>query len=169
MGRLARAGRNETSYRVFQGRCTGQTLSEPEARQWTDTIFSRITEVITEAIPQAIVQTLVLLLHPFQRTFLQYFSLFTSFLTTGFVVASSDKEFDTSKLRREQEPVLFGYVPKVGAHRQMLASVSFFTLYKFVKVFSLCPLIASSSFRYAADLLTLEFFTILAWRKYCGN
>ena len=105
---------------------------------------SRITEVITEAIPQAIVQTLVLLQYPDQRTTLQFVSLFTSFLTTGFVVASSDKDSDTSKYRRKNESLLFGYVPKDGAHRQMVASVSFFTLYKFVKVFSLCLLIAST-------------------------
>ncbi|GMH91757.1 hypothetical protein TL16_g12147 [Triparma laevis f. inornata] len=130
---------------------------------------SRITEVITEAIPQAVVQTLVLLQYPDQRTSLQFVSLFTSFLTTGFVVASADKEFDTSKHRRKQDPLLFGYVPKDSAHRQMVASVSFFTLYMFVKVFSLCLLIASSSFRYAVGLLTLEYFAILAWRKSYGN
>ena len=126
-------------------------------------------EVIAEAIPQAIVQTLVLLLYPDQRTFIQYFSLFTSFLTTGFVVAAADKEFDTGKLRRKNEPLLFGYVSKVRSRNQMLASVSFFTLYKFVKVFSLCLLVASSSFRYASSLLALEFFTILAWRMSYGN
>merc|ERR1711871_1327516 len=98
-----------------------------------------------------------------------FVSLFTSFLTTGFVVASSDKEFDTGKFRRKNEPLMFGYVPKVGAHRQMVASVSFFTLYKFVKVFSLCLLIASSSFWYAAGLLTLEYFGILALRRSYGN
>ena len=131
--------------------------------------FSRMTEVILEAIPQAVVQTLVLLLYPEQRTFLQYFSLFTSFLTTGFVVAAAGKEIDTSKYRRKNEPLLFGYVPKIGSHRQMLASVSFFTLYKAAKVFSLCLFIASSSFRYVSSLLTLEYLGILAWRMACGN
>ena len=116
--------------------------------------FSRMCEIITEAIPQAVVQTLVLLQYPDQRTSLQFVSLLASFLTTGFVVASTDRESDTSKYRRKNEPLLFGYVPKDGAHRQMVALVSF-TLNKFVKAFSPCLLIASSSFRYAAGLMSL--------------
>ncbi|GMH96388.1 hypothetical protein TrVE_jg1486 [Triparma verrucosa] len=130
---------------------------------------SRITEVISEAIPQSLVQTLVVLMYPDQRTTLQFVSLFASFLTTGFVVASSDREFDLSKFRRKSEPLLFGYVPETNSHRQMVAFVSFFSLYKLAKVSSLALLISASSFRYAVILLTLECFGFLGWRMVYRN
>ncbi|GMH59753.1 hypothetical protein TL16_g02897 [Triparma laevis f. inornata] len=132
-------------------------------------IISRMTEVISEAIPQSLVQTLVVLMYPDQRTTLQFVSLLTSFLTTGFVVASSDREVDKSKYRRKSEPLLFGYVPETNSHKQMVASISFFSLYKLAKVSSLSLLIASSSFRYAVILLILEFFGFLGWRMTYRN
>uniref|UniRef100_A0A6T5THP8 XK-related protein n=1 Tax=Triparma pacifica TaxID=91992 RepID=A0A6T5THP8_9STRA len=132
-------------------------------------MFSRMVEVMFEAIPQSIVQTLAVIQYKDQRTALQFVSLFTSFLTTGFVVASADREMDTSKYKRKNEPLLFGYVPKTDARKQFYASTSFFTLYKTAKVFSLAILIASTSFRYAITLLCLEWFGILAWRKSYEN
>ncbi|GMI02639.1 hypothetical protein TrST_g8253 [Triparma strigata] len=132
-------------------------------------MVSRMTEVISEAIPQSLVQTLVVLKYPDQRTILQFVSLFASFLTTGFVVASSDREFDQSKFRRKNEPLLFGYVPNTNSHKQMVAFVSFFSLYKLAKVSSLALLISASSFRYAVILLTLEFFGFLGWRMVYRN
>ena len=127
-------------------------------------MFSRMTEVVFEAIPQSLVQTLVVIVYKDQRTSLQFVSLITSFLTTGFVVASADRDLDTSKYRRKNEPLLFGYVPKTKPdyRKQFYASISFFTLYKTAKIFSLAILIASSSFRYAIILLILEYFGILA-------
>jgi len=132
-------------------------------------MFSRMVEVMFEAIPQSIVQTLAVIQYKDQRTALQFVSLFTSFLTTGFVVASADREMDTSKYKRKNEPLLFGYVPKTDARKQFYASTSFFTLYKTAKVFSLAILIASTSFRYAITLLCLEWLGILAWRKSYEN
>ncbi|GMH70076.1 hypothetical protein TL16_g05316 [Triparma laevis f. inornata] len=132
-------------------------------------MMSRMTEVISEAIPQSLVQTLVVLMYPDQRTTLQFVSLLASFLTTGFVVASSDREIDLSKYRRKSEPLLFGYVPDTNSHKQMVASVSFFSLYKLAKVSSLALLISASSFRYAVILLTLEFFGFLGWRMTYRN
>ncbi|GMH62912.1 hypothetical protein TL16_g03585 [Triparma laevis f. inornata] len=132
-------------------------------------VISRMTEVISEAIPQSLVQTLVILMYPDQRTTLQFVSLIASFLTTGFVVASSDREMDKNKYRRKNEPLLFGYVPETNSHRQMVASISFFSLYKLAKVSSLSLLVASSSFRYAVILLILESFGFLGWRMVYGN
>jgi hypothetical protein len=134
-------------------------------------MFSRMTEVVFEAIPQSLVQTLVVIVYKDQRTSLQFVSLITSFLTTGFVVASADREFDTSKFRRKNEPLLFGYVPKMKSdyRKQFYASISFFTLCKAVKIFSLLILIVSSFFRYAIILLIFEPFGILAWRKTYEN
>ena len=93
-------------------------------------IISRMTEVGFEAIPQSLVQTLAVIVYKDQRTSLQFASLVASFLTTSFVVTSADKEFDTSKFKRKNEPLLFGYVPKTDARKQFYASISFFTLYK---------------------------------------
>ncbi|GMH51759.1 hypothetical protein TL16_g01082 [Triparma laevis f. inornata] len=132
-------------------------------------MMSRMTEVLSEAIPQSLVQTLVILVYPDQRTTLQFVSLIASFLTTGFVVASSDREMDNNKYRRKAEPLLLGYVPETNSHRQMVASVSFFSLYKLAKVSSLALLISASSFRYAVILLTLESFGFLGWRMVYRN
>ncbi|GMH54626.1 hypothetical protein TrRE_jg11973 [Triparma retinervis] len=132
-------------------------------------MFSRMTEVVFEAIPQSLLQTLAVLQYKDQRTSLQFVSLLTSFLTTGFAVASADREIDTSKYRRKSEPLLFGYVPKTDARKQLYASISSFTLYKAVKVFSVAILIVSTSFRYAIILLILEWLGILAWRKSYEN
>ncbi|GMH61514.1 hypothetical protein TL16_g03274 [Triparma laevis f. inornata] len=115
------------------------------------------------------VLSLVVLKYPDQRTALQFVSLLASFLTTGFVMASSDREFNKCKYRRKNEPLLFDNVPDTNSHRQMVAFVSFFSLYKLAKVSSLALLISASSFRYAVNLLTLEFFGFLGWRKVYGN
>ncbi|GMH66842.1 hypothetical protein TL16_g04524 [Triparma laevis f. inornata] len=149
------------------------TRAKPFPNQRQDNEFmlflSRMTEVCSEAIPQSLVQTLVVLMYPDQRTTLQFVSLLASFLTTGFVVASSDREMDLSKYRRKSEPLLFGYVPETNSHKQMVAFVSFFSLYKLAKVSSLALLISASSFRYAVILLTLEFFGFLGWRMTYRN
>ena len=96
--------------------------------------FYGLCEVITESIPQVIVKTLILFLYPDQRTFLLFVSFLASFLSIGFVLASADKEIDTSKDRRKKEPVLFGYVPKVCGRAQMLASVVSFPLHKLFQI-----------------------------------
>mmetsp|Transcript_9050 Transcript_9050/g.16408 ORF Transcript_9050/g.16408 Transcript_9050/m.16408 type:complete len:569 (-) Transcript_9050:166-1872(-) len=149
------------------------TRAKPFPKQKMDNdvmlMMSRMTEVLSEAIPQSLVQTLVVVMYPDQRTTVQFVSLFASFLTTGFVVASSDREMDLSKYRRKSEPLLFGYVPDTNSHKQMTAFVSFFSLYKLAKVSSLALLISASSFRYAVILLTLEFFGFLGWRMVYQN
>ena len=73
-------------------------------------VISRCNEVIAEAIPQSLIQCYALFVYPEQRTFLQFFSLTASFATTGFTVASADRDFDKSKFRRRTEPELYGYV-----------------------------------------------------------
>jgi len=130
---------------------------------------SRITEIVTEAIPQALIQCVALLLYPKERTTLQFVSLFASFLTTGATVAFSDREFDTSKFRRKDERLLFGYVPDTNQNKQVLASVIFFASYKTTKMFALSMLIASSSALYAVGLITLESFGFFLWRMRIGN
>jgi len=130
---------------------------------------SRIVEIVTEAIPQALIQCVALLLYPKERTTLQFVSLFASFLTTGATVAFSDREFDTSKIKRKTDPLLFGYVPDTNRSKQALASVIFFTSYKTAKMFALSMLIASSSALYAVGLLALEYSGFLLWRMRYGN
>jgi len=76
--------------------------------------FSPIIEITTEAIPQSLIQTLTLIVVPEARTPLGYISLFSSFATTGFLVASTDREMDTSKTPRKHEPLFFGYVSVVS-------------------------------------------------------
>jgi len=127
--------------------------------------LSRMIEITTEAIPQSLIQTLTLIVVPAARTPLGYISLFSSFATTGFLVASSDRELDTSKTRRKFEPLLFGYVPEENSNRQMVASTVFFATYKAAKVASLALFIASSSFHYATILVVTEFWVLLGWRK----
>jgi len=131
--------------------------------------ISRIVEIVTEAIPQALIQCVALFLYPKERSTLQFFSLFASFLTTGATVAFSDREIDTSKHRRKTDPLLYGYVPDTNQNKQALVSVVFFTSYKTAKMFALSMLIASSSALYAVGLLALEYFGFLSWRMWFGN
>jgi len=143
----------------------------PGQTQPNDTMlfFSRIIEIVIEAIPQSLIQTLTLIIVPDARTPLGYISLFSSFATTGFLVASSDREIDRSKTRRKYEPLLFGYVCDDNSNRQLVVSAVFFATYKAAKIASLSLLIASSSFRYAAILIVTEFWTLLGWRKWYKN
>jgi len=157
---LVEAWRDATNAKPFPG----QKMTNDQML-----FVSRIIEITTEAIPQSLIQTLTLIVVPEARTPLGYISLFSSFATTGFLVASSDREFDTNKTRRKYEPLLYGYVPEEKSHRQMVASIVYFAAYKAAKVASLALLIASSSFRYAAILVVTEFWTLLGWRNCYNN
>ena len=101
-------------------------------------LLTRMTEITMEAIPQSIIQTILLLLTPAdERTTLLYASLFSSFFTTAITIATADKEFDMSKFRRKDEPLLFGYIAgKQYATKQLCSSVTFFTSYAVAKTLS---------------------------------
>ena len=131
-------------------------------------MLSRMIEVLAEAIPQSLIQTVALLLYPDQRSYLQFVSLLASFLTTGFMVATADRDLDTNQQRRENEPVFYGYAKK-NSYVQIVSSVVCFTCYKAAKMLSLALLISSAPPAYSAGLLVLEYFVILLWRKKYGN
>ena len=129
---------------------------------------SRLHEVVFEAIPQSLIQSVALLLYPDQRSYLQFISLFASFLTTGFMVATADRDIDTNKKQRQTEPLLYGYA-KVNCYPQIISSIVCFTCYKATKMFSLALLIASAPPEYTIGLLIIELFAILLWRKKYEN
>jgi len=157
---LVEAWRDATNAKPFPGQKQGNDFM---------LFLSRMIEITTEAIPQSLIQTLTLIVVPVSRTPLGYISLFSSFATTGFLVASSDREIDTSKTRRKFEPLFFGYVPEENSNRQMVACTVFFATYKAAKVASLSLLVASSSFSYAAILIVTEMMALLGWRKSYEN
>ena len=119
-------------------------------------MFSRMTEVVFESIPQSLVQTTALLVYPDQRSYLQFISLFASFLTTGFMVVTADREQDTDSKSRRNESALVGYA-LINSTTQIVSSIVCFTCYKTAKMFSLALLIASSlSAKYCVGLLLIE-------------
>ena len=135
-------------------------------------MISRMTEIIFEAIPQSIIQTILLLVTPRdKRSTLLYVSLFSSFLTTAVTIATADKEMDTSKFRRKDEPLLFGYVAgKKHATKQLYSSITFFTSYAVAKTLSFAIFfISAPSKLYSLGWLVLEYFGFLLWRKSYEN
>merc|ERR1711981_394514 len=130
--------------------------------------ISRMIEVIFEAIPQSLIQTVALLLYPHQRSYVQFISLFASFLTTGFMVATADRDNDTNKILRQLDPMIRGYA-KINCYPQIVSSIVCFTCYKAAKMFSLALLIASAPPLYTVGLLALEFSIILLWRMKYNN
>ena len=134
--------------------------------------LTRITEITTESTPQSIIQTILFLLIPAnERTTLLYASLFSSFFTTAITVAFADKEIDTSKFRRKDEPLLFGYIAgKHYATKQLCYSVIFFTFYAVAKTFSFAILFISAPSKiYSLGWLVLEYLGFLLWRMSYGS
>ena len=131
-------------------------------------MLSRVIEVAFEAIPQSVIQTVALLLYPDQRSYLQFISLFASFLTTGFMVATADRDFDTNKTKRQRDPPLYGYA-KINCYPQIASSIICFTCYAAAKIFTLALLIASAPPTYTIGLLAMEYVAILLWRKKYEN
>ena len=134
----------------------------------TTLVISRFTEVVTEAIPQSLIQTVALLLYPEQRSYLQFVSLFATFLTTGFLVATADRDIDTNKKMRQNEPRLNGY-GEINCYPQIVSSIVCFTCYKAAKMFSLALLIASAHPKYTIGLLAIECFVFFLWRRAYRN
>jgi len=134
-------------------------------------LLTRMTEITAEAIPQSIIQSIILLLtSPANRTTLQYFSLFSSFLTTAITVAFADKEIDTSKYRRKTDPLLFGYVPgKEFATKQLATFITFLTSYGIAKTMSLAILFIATPAYISVGWLAMEWFGLLVWRMSYGN
>ena len=133
--------------------------------------LTRMIEITGEAIPQSIIQTILLLLTPAdERTTLLYASLFSSFFTTAITIATADKEIDTSKSRRKDEPLLFGYIAgKQYATKQLCSSVTFFTSYAVAKTLSFAVLFISAPSKiYSLGWLVLEYLGFLLWSVVTG-
>ena len=131
-------------------------------------MFSRVVEIVFEAIPQSLIQSVALLLYPDQRSYLQFFSLLASFLTTGFMVATADRDIDTNKKTRRNESTLYGYA-RINCYPQIVSSIVCFTCYKAAKMFSLALLIASAHPKYTIGLLAIECFVFFLWRRAYRN
>ena len=115
----------------------------------------------------------LLLLPKEDRTPLLYVSLALSLLSAGFAITMTDRVLDTSKSRRRNDPLVFGYVlPAVasGAYRQLLAMVVFFGSYMGSKMFALGVLIVSANrVAFVPLWLAVEFGLLLGVRVLLGN
>ena len=132
-------------------------------------LITRMVELTVEAIPQSIIQTLVFILTPQEdRTSLQYYSIISSFLTIAITVALADKDMDTSKLRRKDEPLLYGYTAAARfTKKQLPAFVTCILSYTIAKTWSVSIFIASSpSALISVGWFVFEALGFLAWRMY---
>jgi hypothetical protein len=78
-------------------------------------VFTKLIEVAFECFPQGLLLTAAVLSQPLSEfTLLRKLSLASSFLTSGFTLASGMLDGDQDPQQRRNNPFWFGFVPRDG-------------------------------------------------------
>ena len=103
------------SWRVWRGapRREGQHFSHNVVM-----VFTKLAEVAFECFPQGLLLTAAVLSQPLSEfTLLRKLSLASSFLTSGFILASGMLDADQDPHQRKANPFWHGFVPRDGLRK----------------------------------------------------